>query len=168
MGTVDSPSRAAARLRRYCQAHPTLAVVLGSGFHHVLESLEITVRVPYSGVPGFPPVGVAGHGGEVVFGTLGGVPVIILSGRAHFYEGHDMQRVTFPVRTLAALGVTDLLLTNAAGGISRSFKPGDFMVLTDHINFMGANPLRGPLTPELPRFVDLTTTYDPKLRQILA
>jgi purine-nucleoside phosphorylase len=90
-----------------------------------------------------------------------------LSGRAHFYEGHEMERVTFATRTLAAFGINDLLLTNAAGGINKKFRAGDFMVLTDHINFMGTNPLRGPQDKNLPRFVDLTETYDKKLRELL-
>ena len=93
--------------------------------------------------------------------------MLVLSGRAHFYEGHEMERVTFATRTLAAFGITDLLLTNAAGGINKNFRPGDFMVLTDHINCMGANPLRGAHIPGLPRFVDLTETYDKKLRELL-
>src|SRR3954451_18375266 len=94
-------------------------------------------------------------------------PVLIFSGRAHYYEGHDMNVVTFAVRTLAAYGIRDLLLTNAAGGINRKFRPGDFMVLTDHINLMGTNPLRGPANSELPRFVDMTRVYDLQLRGIL-
>jgi purine-nucleoside phosphorylase len=101
------------------------------------------------------------------FGHLGKTPVLVLSGRAHFYEGHEMERVTFATRTLAAFGVTDLLLTNAAGGLNRRFRAGDFMVLTDHINLMGANPLRGPAIKGLPRFVDLTEAYDKKLRELL-
>jgi purine-nucleoside phosphorylase len=94
--------------------------------------------------------------------------VVVLSGRVHFYEGHPMERVTFAVRALAAYGVSDLLLTNAAGGVNRKFRPGDFMVLTDHINFMGTNPLRGAPVPDLPRFVDLTCAYDRGLRGLLA
>jgi len=102
------------------------------------------------------------------FGHLGQTPVLVLSGRAHFYEGHDMERVTFATRTLAAFGITDLLLTNAAGGLNKNFHAGDFMVLTDHINFMGTNPLRGPAIPGLMRFVDLTDTYSAGLRQLLS
>jgi purine-nucleoside phosphorylase len=93
--------------------------------------------------------------------------VLVLSGRAHFYEGHPMERVTFAVRALAAFGIRDLLLTNAAGGINREFHAGDFMVLTDHINLMGANPLRGPAVAGVPRFVDLTQVYDPRLSALL-
>jgi purine-nucleoside phosphorylase len=110
---------------------------------------------------------VAGHDGELVIGKLGGTPVLVLSGRAHFYEGHPMERVTFAVRVLAACGITDLLLTNAAGGINRKFRAGDFMMLTDHINLMGVNPLRGPCPTGRARFVDLTQAYDPGLRKLV-
>ena len=142
-------------------------MVLGSGFHHVLGELVVVARLAYAKIPGFPPVGVAGHSGELIIGKLGGTPVLVLSGRAHFYEGHSMEAVTFAVRALAAYGIRDVLLTNAAGGINRSFRPGDFMVLTDHINLMGVNPLRGPAQVNLPRFVDLTQTYDPLLSALL-
>jgi purine-nucleoside phosphorylase len=101
------------------------------------------------------------------FGRLGKTPVLVLSGRAHFYEGHPMERVTFAVRALAAFGIRDLLLTNAAGGISKKFRPGDFMLLADHINFMGANPLRGETAPGLPQFVDMTRVYDARLNALL-
>jgi purine-nucleoside phosphorylase len=159
--------RAAARIRALSPLKPSLAIVLGSGFHHVLETLQVVARTSYRRLPGFPPVGVAGHAGEMLIGTLGGIPVIVLSGRAHFYEGHSMEAVAFGVRTLAACGVRDLLLTNAAGGVNTGFRAGDFMVISDHINLMGANPLRGPARPGLPRFVDLTSAYDARLSGLL-
>jgi purine-nucleoside phosphorylase len=162
-----NPKDAAIRLRSISRLRPTLAIVLGSGFHHVLGELEVEKRISYAKLPGFPPVGVSGHAGELYLGTFGGTPVLILSGRAHLYEGYSMEQVTFAVRALAAFGIRDLLLTNAAGGINRNFRAGDFMVLTDHINFMGANPLRGPAMPGLPRFVDLTRAYDAKLSALL-
>jgi purine-nucleoside phosphorylase len=158
---------AAARLGKLSPSRPTLAIVLGSGFHHLLTELRVEKKIPYAKIPGFPKPTVSGHAGELFFGTLGGTPVIVLSGRAHFYEGHPMERVTFAVRTLAAFGIRDLLLTNAAGGLNRNFRAGDFMMLTDHINLMGANPLRGEAIPGLPRFVDLTQTYDPGLGRLL-
>src|SRR6516225_406618 len=133
----------AARLQKLSRPRPTLALVLGSGFHHLLKELEFDAKTPYGALPGFPPVGGSGHSGELFIGRLGDTPVLILSGRAHFYEGHPMTLVTFAVRVLAAYGIRDLLLTNAAGGVNRKFKAGDFMVFTDHINLMGANPLRG-------------------------
>jgi purine-nucleoside phosphorylase len=144
--------------------------VLGSGFHHALTELRVARKISYDKIPGFPKLAVSGHAGELFFGHLGRTPVLVLSGRAHFYEGYDMERVTFATRTLAAFGITDLLLTNAAGGINQKFRAGDFMVLTDHINFMGANPLRslrGGYREKLTRFVDLTETYDKKLRELL-
>jgi purine-nucleoside phosphorylase len=159
---------AVAKIKKLSRLRPTLALVLGSGFHHVLRELDVEAEIPYAKLPGFPKPGVAGHDGKLFIGRLGGTPVIVLSGRAHFYEGHPMERVTFAVRVLAAYGITDLLLTNAAGGINRKFRAGDFMVLTDHINWMSANPLRGPTTPGLPRFVDLTRAYDAKLSALLA
>jgi purine-nucleoside phosphorylase len=129
--------------------------------------MTIDTRVPCSKLPGFPRPGVSGHAGEVLAGNLDGTPALVLSGRAHFYEGHPMEAVTFAVRTLAEFGVRDLLLTNAAGGIHRRFRPGDFMGLSDHINLMGANPLRGEPAPGRERFVDLTRTYDPGLLRLL-
>jgi purine-nucleoside phosphorylase len=163
----SDPKTAAARLKKISRLRPTLAIVLGSGFHHVLTELRVDKKIPYAKIPGFPKPTVSGHAGELYFGHLGKTPVLVLSGRAHFYEGHSMERVTFAVRTLAAFGITDLLLTNAAGGINKKFRAGDFMVLTDHINLMGANPLRGVAIPGLPRFVDLTETYDKTLRGLL-
>ena len=162
-----SPESAAARLKKITALRPTLAIVLGSGFHPVLTELRVAEKVSLAMIPGFPKPAVCGHAGELYFGHLAGTPVLVLSGRAHFYEGHDMERVTFAVRALAAFGITDLLLTNAAGGLKKSFRPGDFMVLTDHLNFMGANPLRGLRHPNAFGFVDLTETYDPPLRALL-
>jgi purine-nucleoside phosphorylase len=167
MNPNTSPQTAAAHLKKISPLRPTLAIVLGSGFHHALTELRVAKKISYAKIPGFPKPTVSGHAGELYFGHLGRTPVLVLSGRAHFYEGHDMERVTFATRTLAAFGITDLLLTNAAGGINKNFRPGDFMVLTDHINFMGTNPLRGAAISGLPRFVDLTETYDKKLRELL-
>jgi purine-nucleoside phosphorylase len=164
---LPSPKTAAARLKKLSSLRPTLAIVLGSGFHHALDALSVKEKVPYAKIPGFPKPSVSGHAGEAYFGHFGRTPVLVLSGRAHFYEGHPMEHVTFAVRALAALGVRDVLLTNAAGGLNKAFSPGDFMALTDHINLMGVNPLRGPAIPGLVRFVDLTDTYDAGLRQLL-
>ena len=175
------PRIPAVLIKRLSRLRPRLALVLGSGFNHVLRELAVDAKIPYAKLPGFPKPSVAGHDGKLVIGKLGGTPVMVLSGRAHFYEGHSMERVTFAIRMLAAYGITDLLLTNAAGGINRKFRAGDFMVLTDHINFMGTNPLRpgggdasspggfatGASQP-LPRFVDLTRAYDKKLSALLS
>ncbi len=167
MKPSSTPQTAAARLQKISPLRPTLAIVLGSGFHHALTELRVAKKIACAKIPGFPKPTVSGHAGELFFSHLGRTPVLVLSGRAHFYEGHDMERVTFAVRTLAAFGITNLLLTNAAGGINKKFHAGDFMVVTDHINFMGANPLRGPALPGLMRFVDLTDTYAAGLRRLL-
>lgn len=142
-------------------------MVLGSGFQHALAQLDVKIEIPYGQLPGFMSVGVSGHAGKLVLGMFGKTPVLVLKGRTHFYEGHEMDRVTFPIRVLAEFGIRSLLLTNAAGGINSKFKPGDFMALDDHINFMGTNPLRGPAMPGLPRFVDMTRVYDSRLNELL-
>src|SRR5260221_9846885 len=160
---MDSPNpqTVAARLKKVSPLRPTLAIVLGSGFHHALTELHADKKIAYAKIPGFPKPTVSGHAGELYFGRLGRTPVMVLSGRAHFYEGHEMERVTFATRALAAFGITDLLLTNAAGGLNKNFRAGDFIVLTDHVNFMGVNPLRPTkLTGKmpglhLPPFLDL-------------
>ena len=162
-----NPKASALRLGKASALRPTLAMVLGSGFHHLPSAVRVDKTIACARIPGFPRPTVAGHAGEILFGHLGSTPVLILSGRVHYYEGQAMDALTFPVRTLAAFGVRDLVLTNAAGGLNRAFHPGDFMVLTDHINLMGANPLRGPLWPGRERFVDLTDTYDAGLRRRL-
>ena len=164
----DPAESAAARLKKLSQLRPQLAIILGTGFEMALAELKVARKIPCTDLPGFPPPTVPGHAGELYFGHFGGTPVIVLSGRAHFYEGHSMDCVTLPVRALAAFGITDLLLTNAAGGINPCFQPGDFVVLTDHINFMGVNPLRGPEKSGLMRFVDLTDVYGASLRRLLA
>lgn len=164
--TLDA-AKTAARLARLARVRPALALVLGSGFQSVLERVQSAKSISYNSLPGFPAIGVAGHQGKLVLGELGGVPVVILSGRFHYYEGHGLETVTFPVRVLAEFGVRDLLLTNAAGGINRRYRPGDFMALVDHVNFMGANPLRGAPVPGRERFVDLSETYSRGLRKVL-
>src|SRR5882672_9748165 len=120
-----NPVRTAERLRKLARHRPTLAIVLGSGFGHVVMRLRVKVEVPYAKLPGFPRPGAGGHSGKVLFGHFGDVSVCLLSGRAHFYEGHLMEAVTFPIRVLAEFGVRDVLLTNAAGGINPRFRPGD-------------------------------------------
>src|SRR5688572_3223524 len=116
MNPVSAPKNAAARIKKLSRLRPTLALVLGSGFKHVIQELSVDARIAYAKLPGFPKPSVAGHDGELLIGKLGGTPVLVLSGRAHYYEGHTTEQVTFAVRTLAAYGIRDLLLTNAAGG----------------------------------------------------
>lgn len=152
-------------IRQRLDKVPRLAWVLGSGFHGVPARLQVTLEVPYRDIPGFPTTAVAGHAGRLLAGTVGGTRLLVLCGRTHFYEGQGMAAVTHAARCLAALGVVDLVLTNAAGGINAAFEPGDFMVLTDHINLMGVNPLSGDPPAGLARFVDLTQAYDAGLSQ---
>jgi purine-nucleoside phosphorylase len=157
---MHDPKTTAALLKKETPLRPALAMVLGSGFQHTLGEFEPALELAYGQLPGFPTVGVTGHAGKLVFGHFGQIPVLVLKGRAHYYEGHDMERLAFPVRVLAEMGARTLLLTNAAGAIKRLYRPGDFMGLEDHINLMGANPLRGPGPAGLPRFVDLSRVYD--------
>jgi inosine/guanosine/xanthosine phosphorylase family protein len=141
-------------------------MILGSGFQHVTRQMQIDAVVPYRELPGFPAPTVPGHAGQMFIGRLGNTAVMLLSGRAHYYEGHSMAEITFPVRALASSGIRDLLLTNAAGGLNSSFRVGEFMMLTDHINMMGANPLRAS-GAGAPAFVDLSRVYDLDLRRLL-
>lgn len=167
MKQLFDPQFTARQVGRLSGLRPTLAMVLGSGFQQGIARLEVETEIPYQKLAGFPPVGVSGHAGKLLLGRLGGTPVLALSGRAHFYEGHAMEQVTFAIRVLAEFGIKDVLLTNAAGGVNRKFRPGDFMRLTDHINLMGVNPLRGPALAKWPRFVDMTRTYDAGLGRLL-
>jgi inosine/guanosine/xanthosine phosphorylase family protein len=128
--------------------------------------LEVEKLIPFTKITGFPCPAVSGHAGQVLLGRLDGTPVLVLSGRAHYYEGNPMTLITFPVRVLAACGIAHLLLTNAAGGVHPRFRAGDFMILNDHINLMGLNPLRGVRSQHSP-FVDLSCAYDNDLRRLL-
>jgi purine-nucleoside phosphorylase len=158
---------AVAQLKSLSPLRPALAIILGSGFQHIIDSLRESSCIPYARLPGFPKTNVVGHPGQVHVGILGDTPVLMLAGRPHYYEGHSMAEVTWPVRVLGAYGIRDLLVTNAAGGLNPRWHPGDFMMITDHINLMGANPLRGSAQRGLARFVDLSCAYDPELRKLL-
>lgn len=159
---------AVARIQKLSVLRPTLGLILGSGFHQLLPTLTEAVRLPYHRVPGLPRPTVSGHTGEVIVGRIAGTPALIFSGRSHYYEGYALDQITVSVRILAACGIHDLLVTNAAGGINRKFRAGEFMQLTDHLNFLGQNPLRGPVSAPQSRFVDLTRAYDPGLNRLLA
>ena len=146
---------------------PDVAIVLGSGLGDFAETLKDAVTTPYGEIPSWPASAVIGHAGKLVVGTLAGKRVAALSGRAHFYEGHDLRTVTFATRVLGLLGVTQLILTNAAGGINVNFKPGTLMVIDDHINLLGSNPLVGPNDDRFGfRFPDMTEVYSKRLRAI--
>jgi purine-nucleoside phosphorylase len=144
---------------------PRVGVVLGSGLGAFADTLDEPASIPYAEIPHFPASTVEGHGGALVIGRCGAVPVAVMKGRVHFYEGYPLQDVVFPVRMLARLGVRTLLLTNAAGGINTSFAPGDLMVIEDHVNLLG-NPLVGTNDETLgPRFPDMSEAYDRRLRE---
>ena len=145
---------------------PRVAVVLGSGLGFLGEQLKGAVRVPYARIPGFPQPTVLGHAGELIAGTLDDVPVIAQSGRFHLYEGHDAWTAALPVRVFATLGVKTLVVTNAAGGIRRTFRPGTLMLIADHLNLMFRNPLTGPVEQGDERFPDMSDPYDAELRAL--
>jgi purine-nucleoside phosphorylase len=146
---------------------PSIGLVLGSGLGAFARSLERATAIPYGEIPRFPVSTAIGHSGELVVGFCQGVPVAVMSGRAHYYEGYTMQQVVFPVRVLGRLGVKTLILTNAAGSVNVNYRPGELMVMSDHINLMGSNPMIGPNEDELgQRFFDMSETYDPHLREI--
>ncbi len=163
----DQVQSAAARVRSTSARIPDVAVVLGSGLGDFASSLERATSIRYEEIPHWPASNVVGHEGRLVMGEVSGRLVAALSGRAHFYEGHDLGTVTFATRVLGVLGVKVLILTNAAGGINRAFAPGDLMVIDDHINLLGSNPLVGPNDERFGvRFPDLTDVYSPRLRAI--
>jgi purine-nucleoside phosphorylase len=146
---------------------PDVVVVLGSGLGDFAETLDSARVFPYAEIPNWPASAVLGHAGRLVIGTLSGRRIAALSGRVHFYEGHHLRTVTFATRAVARLGVRTLILTNAAGGINLSFKPGTLMVITDHINLLGSNPLLGPNDERFgPRFPDMTMVYSQRLRDL--
>jgi purine-nucleoside phosphorylase len=150
-------------------AGPAVALVLGSGLGAFAEGLEGRITLPFGRIPHFPvSTGVVGHAGELVLGRVGNTPVAVLAGRVHYYEGRTMAEVVFPVRVLARLGAKTVVLINAAGGVRESFRPGDLMLIKDHINAFGAHPLIGPNEERLgPRFPDMSAVYDPSLRRIV-
>ena len=159
-------SEAAEYLRARLPARPDLALVLGSGLGGLADRIEDPVYIPYGQIPRFPVSTAPGHAGRFVFGRLSGRMVLCMQGRFHYYEGHDMAAIALPVRVLKALGCRALVLTNAAGGVNWDFSLGDFMLITDHINFMGANPLRGENDDAIgPRFCDMTHVYTPEFQQ---
>jgi purine-nucleoside phosphorylase len=155
---------AAETVRRQARRTPEVAIILGSGLAALADEVAADARIPYGEIPHFPVASVAGHPGRLVIGSLEGRAVAVMQGRVHFYEGYTLTEVVFPVRVLHALGARLLIVTNASGGLNRLFRAGDLMVITDHINFMGTNPLMGPNEEELgPRFPDMVDAYDPAL-----
>jgi purine-nucleoside phosphorylase len=148
-------------------ARPTVGLILGSGLGAFADTLEARVAVPFEKLPGFPPSTIVGHAGNVVYGKKGGVEVLALQGRVHYYEGHELSRVAFPTRVLVAAGCKTLVITNAAGGVDATLRAGDIVVIGDHLNLLGGSPLRGPNDEKMgPRFPDMTEAYDRQLRAL--
>ncbi|MEQ6390927.1 purine-nucleoside phosphorylase [Bacillaceae bacterium S4-13-58] len=146
--------------------NPVIGLILGSGLGVLADEIDDAVTISYDEIPNFPKSTVEGHKGQLVVGILEGKTVMAMQGRFHFYEGYSMQQVTFPVRVMKELGINHLLVTNAAGGINESFQPGDLMIITDHINMMGTNPLIGKNDRAMgPRFPDMSQAYNRNLIQ---
>jgi purine-nucleoside phosphorylase len=163
----DRADRAAAYIRSQTNLRPRIAVVLGSGLGGFADELEDAVKLSYTDIPDFPHSTAEGHAGNLVLGTVNGLPVAAMQGRLHYYEGHSLEEVTFPMRVFGRLGVQACILTNAAGGIDADMVPGCLMVLSDHINFQGSNPLIGANDPRLgPRFPDMADSYAERYRSI--
>jgi len=166
--SAQSAEKAAAAIRARAGSHATsIGIILGSGLGGLAKTIADAVRIPFTEIPGFPEATVEGHDGAVIVGTLGGRHVAALSGRFHMYEGHPASLAAFPVRVFRALGAQELFVSNAAGGISSRLAVGDLMMICDHLNLMGANPLVGPLQEGEMRFPDMTDAYDPGLRRAL-
>jgi purine-nucleoside phosphorylase len=167
MTYFDQVNDAADFVRSHLSQTPDIAIVLGSGLGAFADRLQDAVVLEYTAIPHWPASNVIGHAGRLVVGQVAGRRVAVLSGRAHFYEGHPLTTVTFVTRVLGRIGVRTLLLTNAAGGINTSFSPGTLMVIDDHINLMGSNPLVGPNDDRFGlRFPDMTDVYSPRLRAV--
>lgn len=164
----DDYSKAVDVIRSQTNLQPTIGLVLGSGLGGLADTLSDRVVIPYHSIPGWPQSTVHGHSGNLVVGHLEGKVVVAQQGRAHFYEGYNLQQVTFPIRVMHLLGVKTVILTNAAGGLNTGYRVGDLMVLNDHINFVGmtgSNPLMGPNDERLgPRFLGMVHTYDKAMR----
>jgi len=153
-----------AYLKQRTGALPQVGIILGTGLGGLVKEIEIQHTVPYEEIPNFPVSTVEGHSGKLIFGQLGGRSVMAMQGRFHFYEGYDMKQVTFPVRVMKAMGMNDLVVSNASGGVNPNFEIGDLMILNDHINLFPTNPLIGKNYPELgPRFPDMSEVYDKHL-----
>ncbi|MCM1371902.1 MAG: purine-nucleoside phosphorylase [Bacteroides sp.] len=150
-------------LKAKMSTKPETAIILGSGLGELTQEIEKELEIPYSEIPNFPVSTVEGHAGCMIFGKLGGKDILAMDGRFHYYEGYDMKEVTFPIRVMCEFGIKTLFVSNAAGGTNPDFRIGDLMIITDQINFMPENPLRGANIPQGPRFPDMGHAYDPDL-----
>ena len=164
---IDAINEAVAYVRSRSPLQPQVGVILGSGLGNVVDAVEIEASIPYGDIPGARASTVLGHQGRLILGRNGGAPVAMMQGRVHYYEGYEMNEVMFLARVLGRLGIQKLVVTNAAGGVNTSFQPGDLMLISDHINFMGINPLRGPNIEDLGvRFPDMSEAYSRELRAL--
>jgi purine-nucleoside phosphorylase len=168
MTTTRAHIREAAKyIREKCKATPQIGLILGSGLGVLADEITDAAHIPYQEIPHFPVSTVEGHAGELIIGELEGKSVLVMAGRFHLYEGHAVEKVSFPIRVMKELGIETLVVTNAAGGINESYEPGDLMLIKDHINMMFRNPLIGPNDPELGvRFPDMSNAYDGELREL--
>jgi len=167
LSTWDRVEEAAAHIRSRCPTLPETAIVLGSGLGDFADTLLDAVAMPYADLPHWPPSRVIGHAGRLVIGTVAGKRIAVLSGRVHFYEGHDLASVVFGTRVMGRLGVRRVILTNAAGGINTAFAEGALMIIDDHINMLGSNPLIGANDDRFGvRFPDMTEVYSKRLRHL--
>ncbi len=166
--TIQQLQSTVEHIRTQTGFRPQIGLVLGSGLGSFVKEIEDPFILPFHSIPHFVPTSVEGHQGNMIFGRVRGKNIVVLQGRLHYYEGHPMDLVVFPTRVMALLGIEVLVLTNSAGGLGDGMQSGDFMVIEDHINLMGANPLMGPNIKELgPRFPDMTEAYDRKLSELL-
>ena len=167
LSEFEKAQEAAQFLRQRTSLEPRVGLVLGSGLGAFGDSLTDAVKIPYQEIPHFPVSTVVGHAGRLVVGRSGKVPVAVMQGRAHYYEGYTLEQVVFPVRVLAALGIGALVVTNAAGGINRKLKVRGLLLIRDHVNLMGVNPLRGPNEERFgPRYPDMTEAYSKAFRAL--
>lgn len=165
-GTIKKLDRTAHYLKNKVGFIPEIAVILGSGLGKLADYIDGSIEIPYEEIPDFPSTTVAGHEGKLIFGTIKNRKVVAMKGRFHYYEGNDMDAVVFPVRVFKRMGIENIIITNAAGGVNTEFTPGDLMLITDHISFFCENPLRGENIDELgPRFPDMSAVYDRALRK---
>ena len=167
-GLYERAEHAARIIRARVTLQPRIGVVLGSGLGAFADNFEEAVVVPYQEIPGFGRSTAVGHAGQLVIGKIDQVPLLAMKGRLHHYEGYSLEEVTFPLRTLKLLGLKTIILTNASGGVNVQFNPGTLMVITDHLNLMGDNPLIGPNDDRFgPRFPDMSAVYSPALQEIV-
>lgn len=161
---VSKMKEAVQSIEKQVDVKPEVGLILGSGLGDLADEIEGAVKIKYEDIPYFPVSTVAGHAGQLVIGRLNGIPVVAMQGRFHFYEGYSMQEVTFPVRVMHGIGIEKLVVTNACGGINAGFQAGDLMIIEDHLNMTGTNPLIGPNDETSgPRFPDMSRAYNPEL-----